>query len=157
MAKAKEDRERWQQVGETCVLFNIRRAARSITQLYDEVASLTGLRSTQFGLLGAIRVTAPVNLKTLGGLLSMDPTTLARNLAPLKKRKFVSVESGVQDRRERIVRITRQGRSTLDRAFPYWEKAQSDVLAELGTARVRRMLADLSVAAQIRGDQSPKK
>ena len=156
MAKAKEDGADWEQVAKTCVLFNIRRAARSITQLYDEVANLTGLRATQFSLLAAIQVAAPVNLKTLGGLLSMDPTTLARNLAPLKKRKFVSVESGADDRRERIVRITSQGRSTLDRAFPYWEKAQSEVLAELGTARVQRLLTDLSVVAQLRRDPSPE-
>ena len=156
MAKAKDDRVRWEQVAKTCVLFNIRRAARSITQLYDEVGNLTGLRSTQFSLLAAIRLAAPVNLKTLGGLLSMDPTTLARNLAPLKKRKFVSVEFGVDDRRERIVRITSQGRSTLDRGFPYWEKAQSEVLAELGTARVQRMLADLSIVAELRRNQSPE-
>ena len=156
MGKAKDDRERWERVGKTCLLFNVRRAARSITQFYDEAGNLIGLRSTQFGLLAAIRLAAPVNLKTLGGLLSMDPTTLARNLAPLEKRKFVSVESGVDDRRERIVRITSQGRSTLDRAFPYWEKAQSEVLAELGTARVQRMLADLSIVAELRRNQSPE-
>ena len=153
MARAEDDRARWEQVGLTCVLFNIRRAARAITQLYVEVGSVSGLRPTQFSLLTAIRLAAPVNLKTLGGMLSMDPTTLARNLAPLKKLKLVSVEPGADDRRERIVQITRKGQSTLDRALPFWEKAQAEAVAELGTARVERMLRDLAVAAQIRRTQ----
>ena len=102
MGKAEDDRVRWEEVAKTCLLFNIRRAARAITQLYDEVGRVTGLRSTQFSLLTAIRLAAPVNLKTLGRMLSMDPTTLARNLAPLETRDFVTIEPGAHDRRERI-------------------------------------------------------
>ncbi len=111
---------------------------------------MTGLRSTQFSLLTAIRLAAPVNMKALGRLLSMDPTTLTRNLEPLVDLGFVSVDPGENDRRERIISITRQGRATLDRALPHWEKAQAKAVAELGTARVERLLEDLSVAARVR-------
>ncbi len=149
MGKAEDDRVRWEGVAKTCLLYNMRRAARAITQLYDEVGRVTGLRSTQFSLLTAIRLAAPVNLKTLGRMLSMDPTTLARNLAPLETRDFVTIEPGARDRRERIVRITRQGRATLDRALPHWEKAQAEAVAELGTARVDRLIGDLDVVARI--------
>ena len=149
----RDERARSEEVAKTCLNFNVRRGTRAITQLYDQVGRVSGLRSTQFGLLTAIRLAAPINLKSLGQLLSMDPTTLTRNLAPLETRDLVSVEPGEDDRRERIIRITRHGQATLDRAYPHWQKAQARAVAELGTARVDRLLGDLSVAARIRRDQ----
>ena len=38
----------------TCACANVRKAARAVTQLFDEVLQPTGLRSTQFTLLVAV-------------------------------------------------------------------------------------------------------
>src|SRR5213078_349079 len=38
----------------TCACSNVRKAARTVTQLFDEVLQPTGLRSTQFTLLVAV-------------------------------------------------------------------------------------------------------
>ncbi|MEW6300271.1 MAG: hypothetical protein AB1671_21465 [Thermodesulfobacteriota bacterium] len=39
--------------GQVCACFNLRKAARAVTQLYEEVLRPTGLRVTQFALLSA--------------------------------------------------------------------------------------------------------
>ena len=38
----------------TCACFNLRKAARAVTQLYDEVLAPSGLRGTQFSVLAVI-------------------------------------------------------------------------------------------------------
>jgi hypothetical protein len=39
-------------VANTCACFNLRKASRTVTQLYDEILQPSGLLATQFTLLG---------------------------------------------------------------------------------------------------------
>ncbi len=44
----------------SCICVNLRRAARAISQLYDEAMAASGLKVTQFSLLRAIERNEPV-------------------------------------------------------------------------------------------------
>ena len=44
----------WAEVLRTCGSFNLRKATRVVTQLYDDILQPTGLRSTQVVLLVAL-------------------------------------------------------------------------------------------------------
>ena len=70
------------EIEETCACLNVRKAARAVTQLYDEVLQPTGLRSTQFNLLVAVALAGEAPVTRLAEALVMDRTTLARNLKP---------------------------------------------------------------------------
>jgi hypothetical protein len=58
----------------TCLL--MRRAARRITQLYDEHLRPAGLKTSQFSLLANLRQADGVAMGELADRLSMDRTTL---------------------------------------------------------------------------------
>lgn len=114
-----------------CTCFNLRRAARVVTQLFDEALRPSGLRSTQFSILAVVNTVGSSTINELARALVMDRTTLARNLKPLDKQGLVEVVSG-KDLRTRQVTLTAKGRKVLARALPLWEQAQRDVIERLG-------------------------
>src|SRR5438046_8734151 len=107
----------------TGALSNVRKAARTVTQLLDEVLQPTGLRSTQFTLLVAVALIGEAPVMQLSRALLMDRTTLARNLKPLESLGLLTVEAGT-DRRRHLVPLTERGRQAWPRALPYGAQAQ---------------------------------
>ena len=125
-----------------CACFNLRKAARAITHLYDETLRPTGLRATQFTLLVATSMLEQITVTRLAKIGVMDRTTLTRNLKPLEKKGFIKVTPG-KDQRTRVVIITAEGQKALLKALPLWKKAQAQVIKELGQKRWNSMQADL--------------
>jgi DNA-binding MarR family transcriptional regulator len=132
--------------GHRCVCFNVRKAARAVTQLYDEMLRPSGLRVTQFSLLMAARGLDSATLKRLARAVGTDRTTLTRNLRPLEKQGLLRVEPGA-DRRERKVTLTARGERTMAEALPLWEAAQARVTNSFGQERLRRLFAELAALA----------
>jgi DNA-binding MarR family transcriptional regulator len=135
-----------------CACFNLRRATRAVTQLYDEFLRPSGLRGTQFSLLTVIRLTGTASITDLAHAAVMDRTTLTRNLRPLVEEGLIRIREG-DDARVRKVTLTAAGRARLAAAQPYWEEAQTHITKTLGRARLDRLLTDLSgavVAGQAR-------
>ncbi len=125
-----------------CGCFNLRKAARAVTQLYEAALAPSGIRATQFSVLVALALVDAAPLSRVADGLVMDRTTLTRNLRPLVRRGWVRIEAG-EDRRERYLSLTRSGRAALDRALPLWQQAQARLHAHVGDARWGRLLADL--------------
>ncbi len=137
-------------VGLPCACASLRRAARAVTQLYDEVLRDTGLRTTQFTLLQVLATTGRIKQGRLGDLLSLDSTTLTRTLRPLVGKGWVRSAAG-KDRRERLYELAAAGRRELDRALPAWERAQQRLRKGLGGGRFERLqsvLLEVTAAAR---------
>jgi DNA-binding MarR family transcriptional regulator len=134
--------ERFGEEGPECVCFNIRKAARAVTQLYDEVFRPTGLRATQLSILGVTNRLGPSTVTRLAEVTVTDRTTLTRNLKLLALQRLVRITAG-DDRREREVALTDRGRAALAQAYPLWKDVQSQVAQGLGPKRLRRLLSDL--------------
>jgi DNA-binding MarR family transcriptional regulator len=117
------------EVAANCACKNLRRSARAVTQLYDDTLRPSGLRITQFTLLVAVALREPVQVTQLADTLTLDRTTLARDLGPLTERDLVEVTAG-EDRRTRVVRLTRQGREAIARAYPLWRQAQARLMEQ---------------------------
>jgi DNA-binding MarR family transcriptional regulator len=139
-----------QEAAEQCLAFGIRKAARVITQRYDEALAPTGLRSTQFMVLNAISRADGVSINQLAGALVMDRTTLTRNLKPLQKDGLVELGPG-PDARTKAVRLTGPGRKALRKALPLWAKAQKAAREALGASRSSRLQKDLSQVVALVG------
>jgi DNA-binding MarR family transcriptional regulator len=114
-----------------CMCANLRRAARALTQLYDEALRPSGLRATQFTVLQALSLTGEVSQRRLGEILAMDSTTLTRTLDILIRHGWIVKRPG-KDRRERRLLLAKPGELELEGALPYWQKVQARVRAQLG-------------------------
>src|SRR5262245_31465174 len=113
-----------------CLCSALRQASRAVSRLYDEELRGVGLRTTQHFLLRVVARAGQVRQGDLSGLASLDETTLTRNLRPLVDAGWVAVRSG-DDRRERLVTITKAGTAKLAEARPAWERAQARMRALL--------------------------
>ncbi len=126
-----------------CTCFNLRKASRTITQLFDRAIQPSGLRSTQFSILTMLSFIGPITVTRLSKNLLMDRTTLTRNLRPLEQKRFIVVTAG-EDLRTRTVELTNNGVKTLEKAFPLWKETQSKIINKLGKKRFTSLISDLS-------------
>src|SRR5580765_3350488 len=114
-----------------CACQNMRRVTRIMTRIYDQELRQAGLEATQFSLLTALAATGEANQKRLSAGFAMDSTTLTRTLGLLRRQGWVRVRHG-KDRRERLFRLTKEGRQQLAMARAYWERAEERLRRELG-------------------------
>lgn len=95
-------------------------------------------------MLALVDEAGTITMTELADRLSMDRTTLGRNLKPLKRDGLVTVTAG-EDRRSRLVRITARGEDVLVRAYPLWEAAQQQMDEILGADGVLSLIQGLKV------------
>jgi DNA-binding MarR family transcriptional regulator len=115
-----------------CTCLRLRKAARRMTQIYDQHLEPFGLTVTQFSLLGHICSFDGIGIGALAEKLITDPTTLTRNLRPLERRNFLVLAHDPDDRRLRCLHLTNKGREAYVTAKPAWAKAQKEIEQMLG-------------------------
>ena len=126
-----------------CTCFNLRKATRVVTQLFDEKLRSSGIRATQFTILAVLSENQPSTVNELSQALVMDRTTLARNLKPLEKADLIQSTPG-DDRRTRLIELTTHGKNILNHSLPLWEQAQTEVIEKLGMGPWHNLLERLN-------------
>jgi DNA-binding MarR family transcriptional regulator len=110
---------------------SFRRAARALTQLYEEALRPLGLRATQMTVLQVLARVGEASQGQLGKILAIDSTTLTRTLAIMVREGWIKECRG-DDRRERWLSLSKSGNRLLRRASPIWEKTQAQMRVKLG-------------------------
>jgi DNA-binding MarR family transcriptional regulator len=137
-----------------CACLNVRRAARAVTRLYDELLEPSGLRSTQFVVLVAVHAAGEPTLPSLAAELGLDRSALTRRLQPLERQDLLKVTPSQVGGASRV-RLTAAGRRRLERTVPLWAQAQGRFVERLGAERwdaLREALGDAERAAGRRDD-----
>jgi DNA-binding MarR family transcriptional regulator len=122
-----------------CSCTALRKATRRISQLYDMVLAPSGLKTTQRAVLAQIGRSEPTTVGALAEALVMDSGALAHTLKPLERDGFVAVTVDPGDRRNRLIRLTRQGRAKLEETDMLWARAQGGFDATFGQIRSDEM------------------
>jgi DNA-binding MarR family transcriptional regulator len=122
-----------------CACGRLRRAARALTQLYDDAMEPAGVRVTQFSLLRTLAASGTLRISELANRLLLDRTALSRNLDPLVEHGFVAIVRG-DDARTREAALTRKGTAALEAATPCWKRAQKEVAARLGREKLDALI-----------------
>jgi DNA-binding MarR family transcriptional regulator len=121
-----------------CACFDLRRATRAVSRMYDDFLRDAGLNVTQFSLLRQIGAEKELSISTLGRYMVMDRTSITRALAPLERDGLVHSRPGA-DKRIRIVSVTNKGRRLVEGAAPKWRQAQEALIETIGEDRWRAM------------------
>jgi len=127
-----------------CACFDLRKATRAVSRLYDDCLRPLGLNITQYSLLRVIESEPQITVSTLGRYMVMDRTSVTRALLPLERDGLVRSDAG-SDKRTRIVSLTKKGANLLANARPRWENAQKIFLELIGDRRwtaMRGLLRD---------------
>src|SRR4029078_6918316 len=89
-----------------CNCLAIRQASRHVTQFYDQLLAPSGLRTTQFAILGPLPRSGPMSIHALAAALAMHRTTLGRNILPLERDGLIEIGASPKDRRRREAPLT---------------------------------------------------
>jgi len=117
----------------SCVLRHVTRTSRAIVAAFDRALAPARLTGHQFNLMMTLALAGSMNVRHLADHLGMDPTTVPRAAAPLRRQRLITSTVG-RDRRERLLAVTALGRRRLATALPLWEAQQKRVIAALGPA-----------------------
>lgn len=122
-----------------CLCLASRRSARAITRAFDRQLRPHGIRVTQFTILVMLMLRGPMTIGDLADKLGIERTTLTRNLALIKTRRWIEIRADDDDARSRVVAVTRKGRATVAAALPAWRKAQTAAVAAIGKAGIEAL------------------
>jgi len=125
--------------GGQCNCTALRKASRRISQLYDTALAPSGLKTTQRAILAEIGRSQPTTVGELAEALVMDSGALAHTLKPLERDGLVAVAVDPDDRRNRLITLTRRGRAKLAKTDALWAKAQRGFAAAFGRADSRAL------------------
>jgi DNA-binding MarR family transcriptional regulator len=134
------------EAAQVCACFNLRKASRAVSKLFDDTLQPIGLRSTQFVTLLAIFLNEPIGLSALSREMVADRSTLTRNLNVLEREGVI--RSKPSRGRARLYTLTDKGRRVLADGVPLWEKAQTRFVEQLGAKNWSGMLAGLDAAVR---------
>ncbi len=124
---------------EVCLNLALRKANRVMSQIYDDHLSSVGLKCGQFSILRAMHYTQPTTNRELQDVLVLDQTTLTRNLKPIIRDGYISIQSG-DDKRVKVLSLSKEGEDLYQRALPFWLDAQEQVRQVLGVEIVDQMV-----------------
>ena len=132
----------------TCINFNLKKAQRFLTKLYDSELKKVGIRSTQFSILGILCRRGTMTISKFSDFLTVERTTLTRNLRPLERDGLIKIQSG-KDKRNKEITITNKGKNVFAKAFPLWQQAQKRIKDEIGLPKFESILNDLNKIREI--------
>lgn len=118
-----------------CTNLQLRQLTRRVSQWYDAEMARCGLKTTQYSLLSYVVKLGPIRPADLAQALTMEPSTLTRNLQPLITAGWVEVAAGA-DGRSRAISATPAGRAKRTEAQRHWKLAQERINQTLGVPRV---------------------
>jgi DNA-binding MarR family transcriptional regulator len=131
-----------------CYATALRKASRRLTALYDDTLAPSGLRSTQYAILGELIDGEPVTISELARALVLDRSGLGHSLRPLQRDGLVRLDKDAIDRRSVNVTITEEGRRRFEQVLVLWRSAQDRVVAVLGTSVADQLRDQLNGIAE---------
>jgi DNA-binding MarR family transcriptional regulator len=128
-----------------CAAGTLRRAARSVTRVYDNRLAPSGLTTMQFSILRHLQsAKKPVPLMELADELVFERTSLYRALHLLRRERLITFTAS--SGRAKAVSLTQLGGKRTAAAVRYWREAQDEFLKAFGTrawGRLARHLVDV--------------
>jgi DNA-binding MarR family transcriptional regulator len=121
-----------------CTNFKLRQVSRRVSQRYDQELAKAGIKTTQYSLLTHLVKLGPIRPGDLAQAMTMDASTLTRNVKPLVAAGWVELGAG-PDGRSRLVGLTGAGRDKWTESRRHWRVAQASLNQLLGADRVQAL------------------
>jgi DNA-binding MarR family transcriptional regulator len=132
-------------VRDTCICYNLQRAARHYARRHDEALRPAGLTNGQFAAMMMLLRPYPPTITALAGEMVMDRTTLTALIKPLQRRRLVKASIDADDRRQRRLTLTGEGRRALEQALPLWQSARQEARKSRRAAAIPGLIKALEL------------
>jgi len=127
----------------------IRRSQQIAVALFVEETASFGVTPVQYAALVAIGEQPGIDATRLSQLIAFDRSTIGNVLERLEGRGLIARKSGAQDRRIKLLRLTRRGARLVARIEKAVARAQERILAPLPPAERRLFMALLTRLVQV--------
>ncbi|MBB5222310.1 DNA-binding MarR family transcriptional regulator [Amaricoccus macauensis] len=134
----------------------IRRLHQISTAIFTARMAEAGidLTSVQFAALKTVRENPGIDQATLAGLIAYDRVTIGGVVDRLVTKGLVSREVHPRDRRARVLELSPDGQTLLDRALPVAGLVQEDIVGALPAEDREPFVALLRRATEAANDSS---
>ena len=132
-----------QRMARECIGTRVRLLNRIVTKAYDDCLRPLGLRTAQQTILVAISLMKTPTPTQIERRLSLDKSTVSRNVERMQRRGWVEFVSG-EDGRSHYLKLTAKGDKLLRASTTAWEQAQKKMAFLLGKEGVTALSRILS-------------
>lgn len=119
-----------------CLAVRVRMLGRALTALYDRALTDRGVTTAQLNILVFVGKVGACTPTDIGKGLSMERSTVSRNIRPLLEHGWLGAEETASGRVQTL-RLRPGGRKMLAASLPAWRRAQDEAAALLGVAGCR--------------------
>jgi DNA-binding MarR family transcriptional regulator len=126
-----------------CIGTRVRLLNRIVTKAYDDSLRPLGLRTAQQTILVAISLMKTPTPRQIERRLSLDKSTVSRNVERMQRRGWVDSVSG-EDGRSHYLKLTAKGEHLLRESGAAWERAQKKMALSIGKDGVTALSRILS-------------
>jgi DNA-binding MarR family transcriptional regulator len=120
-----------QRIAKECIAMRVRRLNRVVTKIYDDSLRPLGLRTAQQTILVAISLMNTPTPTDIERRLSLDKSTVSRNVERMQRRGWVEFVPR-EDGRSHYLKLTAKGAKLLRESRVLWHIAQKRVASLLG-------------------------
>ncbi len=129
-----------------------RRMQQIAVAIFSEECAQFDLTCLQYSALVRIRERPGIDVTRLSEILEFDRSTLGGVMERLEMKGYVRRRATPEDKRIKLLEVTKQGRILLDEIQPYVERAQRRILNGLGSEDQRALLRLLSRLVELNAD-----
>lgn len=123
-------------IASECLAVRIRLLSRTVSNIFDEALRPLKVRVSQLNVLVVVAKLGPISPGEVSGRLNMEKSTLSRNVERMRPRGWLKVSEGDSGRKQ-VLEIGAAGRRLIEKALPYWKKAQAQTETMLGQRSAR--------------------
>lgn len=121
-----------------CYCITLRRAAQTISDLYDAHMAAIGITVNQYSLLSKLGHFPYCSVSELAEHAGLERTTVVRALKPLTEKGFV-VDCSEEGKRKRKLCLTEEGKETVKKGRAIWKQEQEEIERRLGKDGVEKL------------------
>jgi len=119
------------EIGRDCLAVRVRLLNRTLSRVYDTALRPVGLTVAQLNILSTVANFEPIAAGRVSELLSMEISTLSRNMRGLQAAGLLDVTPAERGN-GKVLRLTPAGGDKLTQAKPAWDSAQAQTRELLG-------------------------
>jgi MarR family transcriptional regulator, lower aerobic nicotinate degradation pathway regulator len=131
-----------------------RRMQQIAVALFVEECKAFDLTPVQYAALVAISTHPGIDATRLSAVIAFDRSTLGSVIERLEAKEFIARKPTLEDRRVKLLYLTKAGAAVLDNIMPAVDKAQARMLQPLKPADRKALLALLTQLVDLNNEAS---
>jgi DNA-binding MarR family transcriptional regulator len=141
-----------EEIARECLAARMRLLNRAISRVYETALRPYDVTIAQLNLLSAVAQLEPIPAGKLADLLSMQISTLSRNMRLMEQSGLIDIAQAERGN-GRVISLTTAGARKLEEVLPAWRAAQGEARELLGpdAGKALKRLADGLLAEQLAG------